>query len=107
MRDGSERKIAAIGVRVRRWVSYHGISINVAPDLSHYRGIVPCGIAEHGVTSLQAEGVAADMAALDAALRETFAEVFDRCRGMRIVRPSRRGLRAAPQDEDIVHGTSA
>jgi lipoyl(octanoyl) transferase len=75
-RDGSEHKIAAIGVRVRRWVSYHGISINVAPDLGHYRGIVPCGIAEHGVTSLQAEGVAADMPALDAALVAAFAEVF-------------------------------
>jgi lipoyl(octanoyl) transferase len=75
-RDGSEHKIAAIGVRVRRWVSYHGVSINVAPDLSHYCGIVPCGIAGHGVTSLQAEGVAADMAALDAALRETFDTVF-------------------------------
>lgn len=74
--DGSEHKIAAIGVRVRRWVSYHGISINVAPDLGHYRGIVPCGIAEHGVTSLAAEGLAADMAALDAALDATFAAVF-------------------------------
>lgn len=75
-RDGSEAKIAAIGVRVRRWVSYHGMSINVAPDLSHYRGIVPCGIAEHGVTSLKAEGAVADVAALDAALWETFADVF-------------------------------
>jgi lipoyl(octanoyl) transferase len=75
-RDGSEHKIAAIGVRVRRWVSYHGISINLAPDLGHYRGIVPCGIAGHGVTSLQAEGRTADMAALDAALRGTFDEAF-------------------------------
>ncbi len=75
-RDGSEHKIAAIGVRVRRWVSYHGISINLDPDLSHYRGIVPCGIAGHGVTSLKAEGVAADMTALDAALKEVFPEVF-------------------------------
>ncbi|MGH6981386.1 MAG: lipoyl(octanoyl) transferase LipB [Stellaceae bacterium] len=74
--DGSEHKIAAIGVRVRRWVSYHGISINVAPDLSHYRGIVPCGIAGHGVTSLKAEGATADMAALDDALRASFDEVF-------------------------------
>jgi len=73
---GGDAKIAAIGVRVRRWVSYHGISINVAPDLTHYRGIVPCGIAEHGVTSLAVEGAAADMAALDAALRATFDEVF-------------------------------
>jgi lipoyl(octanoyl) transferase len=74
--DGGEHKIAAIGVRVRRWVSYHGVSVNVAPDLSQYRGIVPCGIAGHGVTSLQAEGVAADMAAVDAALRASFDAVF-------------------------------
>ncbi|HEX4111602.1 MAG TPA: hypothetical protein VH020_03625, partial [Stellaceae bacterium] len=60
----------------RRWVSYHGVSINLDPDLDHYRGIVPCGIAEHGVTSLRAEGVGADMASLDAALAETFLEVF-------------------------------
>jgi len=70
--DGRESKIAAIGVRVRRWVSFHGISINLAPDLGNYAGIVPCGIREHGVTSLHALGVKADMAALDAALRETF-----------------------------------
>jgi len=70
--DGRESKIAAIGVRVRRWVSFHGISINLAPDLANYAGIVPCGIREHGVTSLHALGVNADMAALDAALRETF-----------------------------------
>jgi len=74
--DASERKIAAIGVRVRRWVSYHGVSINVAPDLDHYRGIVPCGIDGHGVTSLHAEGVGADLAALDAALAATFIEIF-------------------------------
>jgi lipoyl(octanoyl) transferase len=76
-RDGSENKIAAIGVRVRRWVSFHGVSINLDPDLAHYRGIVPCGVAEHGVTSLRALGVAIDMAALDAALRDTFGEVFE------------------------------
>lgn len=74
---GGEAKIAAIGVRVRRWVTYHGIAINVAPDLGHYRGIVPCGIADHGVTSLAALGVRATMADLDAALRDAFAEVFD------------------------------
>lgn len=68
--DGkSEAKIAAIGVRVRRWVTFHGLSINVAPDLAHFRGIVPCGIKEHGVTSLAALRVAAGMAELDAALR--------------------------------------
>jgi lipoyl(octanoyl) transferase len=76
--DGAgEAKIAAIGVRVRRWVTYHGIAINVAPDLGHYRGIVPCGIANYGVTSLAALGVAATMADLDAVLRATFADVFD------------------------------
>ena len=69
-------KIAAIGVRVRRWVSYHGIAINVAPDLGHYAGIVPCGIREHGVTSLAALGIEATMADLDAALKATFGEVF-------------------------------
>lgn len=69
---GRESKIAAIGVRVRRWVSFHGISINVDPDLSHYGGIVPCGIREHGVTSLAALGVDATMADLDGALREGF-----------------------------------
>lgn len=71
-----EDKIAAIGVRVRRWVSYHGVAINLAPDLSHYRGIVPCGIREHGVTSLAALGNPATMAELDEALMATFGEVF-------------------------------
>lgn len=75
--DGKEEKIAAIGVRVRRWVSYHGISINLAPDLSYYDGIIPCGISEFGVTSLQALGVAASMADLDAALRRSFEDVFE------------------------------
>jgi lipoyl(octanoyl) transferase len=73
----AEEKIAAIGVRVRRWVTYHGVALNVDPELAHYRGIVPCGIAEHGVTSLAALGVAASMTEVDAALRATFAEVFD------------------------------
>ena len=71
-----EDKIAAIGVRVRRWVSYHGIAINVEPDLSHFGGIVPCGIAEHGVTSLVDLGYPVTMEDLDAALAMTFAEVF-------------------------------
>ncbi|WP_337996966.1 lipoyl(octanoyl) transferase LipB [Oleispirillum naphthae] len=73
---GREDKIAAIGVRVRRWVSFHGMSVNVCPDLSHFSGIVPCGIADHGVTSLADLGMKAAMADLDAALAETFAEVF-------------------------------
>ena len=81
--DGREEKIAALGVRVRHWVSYHGIAINVAPDLAHFRGIVPCGISEHGVTSLAALGKAADMATLDAALRQEFETVFGRVLGTR------------------------
>ena len=72
-REGREAKIGAIGVRVKRWVTLHGFAINVAPDLAHFGGIVPCGLAEHPVTSLAALGVVADMAALDAALAETFA----------------------------------
>ena len=72
-----EAKIAAIGVRVRRWVTYHGMALNIDPDLDHYRGIIPCGIAEHGVTSLADLGVAATMEEADAALRATFAEAFD------------------------------
>jgi lipoyl(octanoyl) transferase len=67
--NGGEAKIGAIGVRVRKWVTLHGLSINVAPDLSHYGGIIPCGISDHGVTSLAALGITTDMAALDAGLR--------------------------------------
>lgn len=74
---GREDKIAAIGVRVRKWVSYHGIAINVEPELAHYAGIVPCGIAEHGVTSLVDLGLPVTMGDVDAALRETFDEVFE------------------------------
>lgn len=65
-----DEKIAAIGVRVRHWITLHGISINVDPDLSHYAGIVPCGISDAGVTSLRVLGVKAGMAELDAALRK-------------------------------------
>ena len=75
---GREAKIAAVGVRVRRWISYHGISLNVDPDLAHYDGIVPCGIAEHGVTSLMREGIIATLPEVDAVLMETFGQVFDR-----------------------------
>lgn len=73
---GREDKIAAIGVRVRRWVTFHGISLNVAPDLSHFAGIVPCGVRGHGVTSLADLGVAASMADADRALERAFTEVF-------------------------------
>lgn len=69
--DGSEAKIAAIGVRVRHWVTYHGISINLNPDLSHFDGIVPCGIKGHGVTSFEDLGVKATMEELHEALRKS------------------------------------
>lgn len=71
-----EDKIAAIGVKVRKWVSFHGVSLNVEPDLSHFSGIVPCGIAEHGVTSLVDLGVPATMDEADEALRTSFRRVF-------------------------------
>jgi lipoyl(octanoyl) transferase len=74
--NGCEEKIAAIGVRVRHWVTYHGMALNLDPELDHYRGIVPCGIAEYGVTSLAELGVATTMADLDHVLQETFEEVF-------------------------------
>lgn len=73
---GRDDKIAAIGIRLSRWVSYHGVALNVAPDLSHYAGIVPCGIREHGVTSLKALGVDATMAEVDDALRRSFGRHF-------------------------------
>ena len=75
--SGNEEKIAAIGVRVRQWVTYHGLALNVDPELEHYRGIVPCGIAEHGVTSLAELGIAATMKEVDTALRRSFAEIFE------------------------------
>ena len=74
--NGREDKIAAIGVRVRRWVTFHGIALNVAPDLSHFSGIVPCGVREHGVTSLAALGIDASMSEVDAALKGAFETVF-------------------------------
>lgn len=78
--DGSpaEDKIAAIGIRLRRWVSFHGIAINVEPDLSHFSGIVPCGVSGYGVTSLVDLGLPTTMADLDLALKAAFEEVFGR-----------------------------
>ena len=73
---GSEKKIAAIGVRVRHWVTYHGVSLNVDPDLEHFSGIVPCGISGYGVTSLADQGVGASMDDVDQALKETFEPIF-------------------------------
>ena len=72
----TEDKIAAIGIKLRRWVSFHGIAINVEPDLSHFDGIVPCGIRDHGVTSLVDLGLPVTMADLDAALIATFPRQF-------------------------------
>ncbi|MEK1888956.1 MAG: lipoyl(octanoyl) transferase LipB [Phyllobacterium sp.] len=76
--DGSpaEDKIAAIGIRLRKWVSFHGISINVEPDLTHFDGIVPCGVRGHGVTSLVDLGLPVDMHDLDRALLDCFEDVF-------------------------------
>ncbi len=72
----AEDKIAAIGIRLRKWISYHGISINVEPDLEHFSGIVPCGIDEHGVTSFVDLGLPVTMADVDVALQRTFDQVF-------------------------------
>lgn len=82
--DGSVRedKIAALGVRLKKWVSFHGLSINVEPDLSHFGGIVPCGITQHGVTSLVDLGLPVTMADVDVALMSTFDRVVTpRCAG--------------------------
>jgi lipoyl(octanoyl) transferase len=72
----AEDKIAAIGIRVRRWVTFHGISLNVEPDLSHFSGIVPCGVRQHGVTSLVDLGIPVSMPEVDALLRRNFETIF-------------------------------
>lgn len=72
----AEDKIAAIGIRLRKWISFHGISLNVEPELSHFDGIVPCGITDYGVTSLVDLGLPVTMADADIALRNCFADVF-------------------------------
>ena len=74
--NGKEDKVGAIGVRVRKWVTFHGIALNVEPDLSHYSGIVPCGIRGHGVTSLADLGTTATMADVDVAFSDTFEKNF-------------------------------
>jgi lipoyl(octanoyl) transferase len=71
-----EDKIAALGIRLRRWVTFHGLSINVEPDLEHFSGIVPCGVQQHGVTSLVDLGLPVTLADLDAALKRNFEELF-------------------------------
>lgn len=73
---GGEAKIAAIGIRVRHWVTYHGIAFNVHPDLSHFSGIIPCGIREHGVTSLHALGIPATLEEVDAVLKAEFRKLY-------------------------------
>ena len=75
---GGEDKIAALGIRVRRGIAFHGIALNVDPDLEHYAGIVPCGVSGHGITSLVDLGLPVAMAEVDSILRATFEEVFDR-----------------------------
>lgn len=75
--NGQEEKIAAIGIRVRKWITFHGIAINVEPDLSHFSGIVPCGIAEHGVTSITALGMPATMEKVDTQILKSFEKIFE------------------------------
>lgn len=81
MPDGGEKKIAAIGVRVRHWITLHGVAINVDPDLSHFGGIVPCGIAEHGVTSMKDLGKPIYMNVLDEVLKTEFDKAFSQPQG--------------------------
>jgi len=73
---GREDKIAALGVRIRHWVTFHGVALNVDPDLSHYDGIVPCGIRQHGVTSLQELGILVSPPDVDVALKRAFMKIF-------------------------------
>ena len=75
-RTGAEAKIAALGVRVTRWVSWHGVALNVEPDLTHFSGIVPCGVTAHGVTSLADLGIAVSMTDVDVALKQSFEKIF-------------------------------
>ena len=76
-RGAREDKIAAIGIRVRRWVTFHGVALNVHPELTHFEGIVPCGVTDHGVTSLRDLGIEASMAEVDAALKSVFTNIFE------------------------------
>jgi lipoyl(octanoyl) transferase len=75
-RGDREDKIAALGVRIKRWVSFHGVALNVDPDLTHFTGIVPCGVKAHGVTSLADLGIIASMADVDVALKKNFGKIF-------------------------------
>ena len=84
-------KVAAIGVRVRHWITYHGVALNVAPDLGHYRGIVACGVRGAGITSLKDLGIGAGMAEVDLALQHCFAKVFERHADLRSPAPAEIG----------------
>ena len=75
-RGDREDKIAALGVRIKRWVTFHGVALNVEPDLSHFSGIVPCGVSAHGVTSLADLGIPVSTADVDVALKQSFRKVF-------------------------------
>jgi lipoyl(octanoyl) transferase len=77
--SGADKKIAFIGVRVRRWVSFHGIALNVNPALSPFEGIVPCGLRDFGITSLHQLGIQVPMSAVDTALRQEFELLFGAC----------------------------
>lgn len=72
----SEDKIAALGIRIRKWVTFHGVALNINPDLSHYAGIIPCGISGYGITSLHALGVKANMEEVDIILEKKFRKIF-------------------------------
>ncbi|WP_369408545.1 lipoyl(octanoyl) transferase LipB [Wolbachia endosymbiont of Atemnus politus] len=74
--NGVEKKIAAFGIRLRKWVTYHGIALNVSPDLSHYKGIIPCGLKDYGVTSMKELGVEASLSELDDILKKEFYKIF-------------------------------
>ncbi len=76
IKSAAESKIAAVGIRIRRWVTYHGISINISPDLSHYSGIIPCGIRDYGITSLQGIGIETTMDKFDKQLIKSFHKIF-------------------------------
>ena len=75
-RGSQEDKIAALGVRIKRWVTFHGVALNVDPDLSHFSGIVPCGVRAHGVTSLSDLGIIVSMTDVDVALKQSFKKIF-------------------------------
>ncbi|AMW33949.1 lipoyl(octanoyl) transferase LipB [Haematospirillum jordaniae] len=92
---GREDKIAAIGVRVKRWVTLHGFALNIAPDLTHFQGIIPCGISNHGVTSLQDLGISISIKDMDTLLQQTFEAVF----GAQATGPMQKRLPVPPETQ--------